>query len=169
MPFGKKGNIASGKKDNRKNKGGNPKLTKGHNAVGVETRFTKGNQPKNKKLSTILKERGLTRTEINERFADIISSTPKQLSEIKIDEETTMLELIGIAVTETSLRNSDTARLDWLLDKVFGKMPEVTRTENLNLNANVESQVTETDRERFNRVIEERARKLSGDAKKVDR
>lgn len=149
-------NIAQGKPDRRKSNG---RHLIGKDGVGASTRFTKGHQPANTSLRKKLEKAGFTREAVNETLAELLTSTRKQTNEVKMDEETSNLELIGVSIIEAAVRNADGARLDGLLDKIFGKPVQVVKTENTNVNVNVESEVTETDKQRVERVIAERATK----------
>lgn len=182
MPFNKKGNIAKGKPDGRKKNPGakagiggqaghgkasrftsenNPqkKIDRRHENgkhlphTGIETRFKKGHVPKNKLLRTILKEKGFTRETINEIFADLLTANPKLLQEMKIDENISMLELIGISGIETAMRTADFGRMDYLLGQIFGKPVQRTETVNYNMNAALDP-TSEEDAEIMKRIFE---------------
>ena len=151
MPFNKKGNIASGNPDKRK--GRRPVLT-GADGLGKETRFKKGHVPKNKLLRTILKEKGFDRETINKIFAEILVSNPRTIADIKMDEETTMLELIGISGVEAAIRSADFGRMEWLLGQIFGKEVQRTETVNYNMNASLDPKTSEEDADMMKRALE---------------
>lgn len=179
MPFGKDKNIAQGKPDGRKSgkhgkninevnkktrfvKGdkrlvgdANPNKNK-HNpaalGIGKETQFKKGHTPRNKLLRTMLKERGFSREVINDIFSQILTSNPDDITKMKLDGEISMLELIGISGVEAAMRTADFGRMDYLLGQIFGR--QVQRTENVNYNMNIESQTSESDRDRINKILE---------------
>lgn len=122
--------------DGRKNNGKN--LNKGAVPVGIETRFQKGNIPRNKSLRTMLAEHGMTREVINEKFSHLLSSNHDELLKIKREKETTVLELMVVAIIEHGVKFADTSRMDNLIDKVFGKMPVEARNTNINYNVDAE-------------------------------
>lgn len=150
MPFGKKGNIASGNSDKRKH---NTPLKPGHE-IGKATRFKKGHVPKNKLLRTILKEKGFDRETINKIFAEILVSNPQTIADIKMDSETTMLELIGISGVEAAIRSADFGRMEWLLGQIFGKEVQRTETVNYNMNAQLDPKTSDEDAQIMKRVFE---------------
>lgn len=176
MPFGKKGNISKGRPDGRKNNkvtktgadgiGKKTRFTKDNNpskkytpnpaalGIGEETRFKKGHVPRNKLLRTILKERGFTREVINEIYADILTANPKLIQEMKINDEISMLELIGISGVEAAMRTADFGRLDFLLGSIFGKEVQRTETINYNMNAALDPKTSEEDAQIVQRVFE---------------
>ena len=180
MPFGKKTNISKGKLDGRKKNPGakagiggkaghgestrfssenNPNKKKyspnpAALGIGEETRFKKGHVPRNKLLRTILKERGFTREVINEIFADILTANPKIIQDMKINDEISMLELIGISGVEAAMRTADFGRMDYLLGQIFGKEVQRTETVNYNMNASLDPKTSEEDAEIMKRVFE---------------
>lgn len=183
MPFNKDKNISQGKPDGRKKNPGakagiggqvghgkatrftsenNPQSKKtgfrgtpmnGSHGLGEKTRFQKGNVPKNKLLRTILKEKGFTRETINEIFADLLTANPKLLQEMKVDDNISMLELIGISGIETAMRTADFGRMDYLLGQIFGKPVQRTETVNYNMNAAL-NPTSEEDAEIMKRILE---------------
>jgi len=150
MPFNKKGNISKGNPDKRKH---NTPLVPGHK-IGEKTRFKKGHTPKNKLLRTILKEKGFTRETINQIFADLLTANPKLLQEMKIDDNISMLELIGISGIETAVRTADFGRMDFLLSNIFGKQVQKTETVNYNMNATLDPATSQEDAEIMKRIFE---------------
>jgi len=158
MPFNKKGNIAKGNPDKRKN----IRPVKHGSEIGHATRFKKGHVPKNKLLRTILKEKGFDRETINKIFAEILISNPKTIAEVKMDEETTMLELIGISGVEAAVRSADFGRCEWLLGQIFGKEVQRTETVNYNMNASLDPKTSEEDAEIIKRALE----RSSGNSRK---
>lgn len=153
--IGKATRFTSENNPNKK-KNGNANNGKHLPVVGKEYQFKKGHEPANKLLRTRLKDRGFTREVINEMFADILTASPKKLAEIKVDEDTSMLELIGISIAETSNRIADTGRIEWLMTQILGK--QVQRTENINYNINSSTEASDSDAERTRKFIEEKAR-----------
>ncbi len=178
MPFGKKGNISKGNPDGRKKNPGakagiggkaghgkatrftsenNPNKYKPNPAalgIGEETRFKKGHVPRNKLLRTMLKERGFTREVINEIYADILTANPKIIQDMKLNDDISMLELIGISGIEAAARTADFGRLDYLLGQIFGKEVQRTETVNYNMNASLDSKTSEEDAQIVKRVFE---------------
>lgn len=182
MPFGKDKNISQGKPDGRKNnkqspknkasfdknkfkKGderlvgdNNPKKRYIHNpaalGIGKETQFKPGHIPRNKLLRTILKEKGFSREVINEIFADILTANPKLIQEMKVNDEISMLELIGISGVEAAMRTADFGRMDYLLGQIFGKEVQRTETVNYNMNATLDPKASDEDAEIMKRVFE---------------
>lgn len=150
MPFGKKGNIAKGNPDKRRN----IRPVKHGSEIGHATRFKKGHIPKNKLLRTILKEKGFDRETINKIFAEILVSNPRTIADIKMDEETTMLELIGISGVEAAIRSADFGRMEWLLGQIFGKEVQRTETINYNMNAALDPKTSEEDADMMKRALE---------------
>lgn len=159
MPFNKKGNIASGNADKRKRN----QPVKHGSEIGHATRFKKGHTPKNKLLRTILKEKGFDRDTINKIFAEILVSNPKTIADIKTDEETTMLELVGISGVEAAIRTADFGRMEWLLSQIFGKEIQRSETINYNMNASIDAKTSEEDAEIMRRVFE----RTNGNSKKI--
>lgn len=180
MPFGKKGNIAKGRPDGRKHNkvektgadgiGKTTRFTSENNPnkkvdrrsengkhlpnTGVETRFKKGHVPKNKLLRTILRERGFTRDVINEIFADILTANPKLIQDMKVNDDISMLELIGISGVEAAMRTADFGRMDYLLGQIFGKDVQRTETINYNMNTSLDPSTSEEDAQIVQRVFD---------------
>lgn len=123
-------------------------------SIGIETRFQKGNVPKNKLLRTMLREKGFDRETINAIFAELLTVNPKDLQEIKLDEDTSMLELIGISGVEAAMRTADFGRMEWLLGQIFGKQVQRTETVNYNMNASLDPKTSDEDFQIMRRVFD---------------
>ena len=106
------------------------------------------------KIAKLLKEKGFDRETINKIFAEILVSNPQTIADIKMDSETTMLELIGISGVEAAIRSADFGRMEWLLGQIFGKEVQRTETVNYNMNAQLDPKTSDEDAQIMKRVFE---------------
>lgn len=92
-----------------------------------------------KPVASVLIRAGFTREMVERKVADILLMNTKETHQFKNDEQTCNFDLIIIAVVEAAQRNADTARLDNLLEKIFGKTVNITgkvEVNSTNVNAN---------------------------------
>lgn len=104
-------------------------------------------------VSAVLTKAGFTRDMVERKTADILLMNARETTEFKNDEETCNFDLIVISVVEAAQRTADIARLDSLLEKVFGKTVRIEGKVDVH-NTNVDVPLQQADGELIKRAIE---------------
>lgn len=102
----------------------------------------------------VLKEAGFTREMIECKVADILLMTKPETQAMKNDASTSNFDHIIIAVVEAAQRNADCARMDNLLEKIFGKTINIKGTVSVQNTGNTPANITYGDAELVQRAIE---------------
>lgn len=89
-------------------------------------KFEKGNQARKGKfiLEGQIAERRLTRTKLEEVLHKHLHKSKEELMAVLKDPATIALELMVVSVLVKAINNGDQVRLQFLLDRLIGKVPE---------------------------------------------
>lgn len=89
-------------------------------------KFEKGNQAKKGKfmLEGQVAERRLTRTKLEEILQKHLHKSKQELMDVLKDPATIALELMVVSVLVKAINTGDQVRLQFLLDRIIGKIPE---------------------------------------------
>lgn len=97
------------------------------NKTNKATRFKPGNPggPGRPIVPDDIKEaRKLTSTEVERILTQLLSMSPSELVQIKQNPKSTMLELMIHSIVVNAVNKGDQQRLDFLLQRVIGKVKE---------------------------------------------
>lgn len=129
--------------------------------------FVKGNDASKGKgrpptAKTLLGRAGLTREMVDDFVANAIMMDKDELELAKQDGKRPMIEHVFFTIIDQARKSGDTHKIDYFLDKLFGKAPTVVKVDSNNTNTNIDVQA-EGDKELIARALQKTLdRKING-------
>lgn len=122
-------------------------------AQGEKLKKIGKNLAKRPKVSSVLIKAGFTKEMVERKVANVLLMNAKETQDMRNDKDTCNFDLILLAVVEAAQRTADTARLDNLLEKIFGKTVNIQGSVSVH-NTNMDIPIGYADQELIRRAIE---------------